>query len=150
MVNCGGWGWVITRARCSPIEHFICLSKPRLLKSCAIARTLIWVGAPPYVTIFGLAFSFDLLKNFPLATFSLINQLPRTLYNFWSNDAYEWVSGRLTCGLDATLQLSKIRGAANSHYSSSSIVCWWFIGFCKCLWLKIWCCYCCYGPPGSS
>lgn len=43
-----------------------------------------------------LTFSFDLLKNFLFGTFSLINQLPLNLYKFWSNDAYEWVSGILT------------------------------------------------------
>ena len=95
-----------------------------------------------------LAFSFDLLKSFLFATFSLINQLPLNLYNFWSNDAYEWVSGILTCGLDAMLQLSKIKGVADGHSSSSYAVRWWFISFCGCLWLKIYCCYCYCGAPG--
>ena len=94
-----------------------------------------------------LAFSFDLLKNFLFATFSLINQLPLNLYNFWSNDTYEWVSRILTCGLDAMLQLSNIRGVADGISSFSSVVCWWFISFCRCLWLKIWC-FCCCGALG--
>ena len=69
-----------------------------------------------------LAFSFELLKNFLFSTFSFINQLPLNLDNFLSNDAYEWVSGILMCGLDAMLQLSKIRGAADGHSSSSFVV----------------------------
>ena len=95
-----------------------------------------------------LAFSFDLSKDFLFATFSLINQLSLNLYNFLSNDAYEWVSGILTYGLNAILQLSKIRGDVDGHSSSSFAAYWWFISFCRCLWLKIWCCCCCCGALG--